>query len=111
MKVANVRDMVKGWFIGDFEPTLWKTQEVEVAFKRYQRGDTETAHIHRIATEFTLVASGRVRMNGVEYGPDAIVLIHPGEATDFEALEDATTVVVKIPGAPHDKYPAPKDTP
>jgi len=104
MKLANVQDMVKGWFIGNFEPSLWKTNDVEVGLKRYAKGDKESAHYHKIATEYTVVVTGLVRMNGVEYGPDAIVVIEPGDVTDFEALEDSATLVVKIPGANNDKY-------
>ena len=44
-------------------------------------------------------------MNGVEYIEGDIVVMEPGEATDFECLENGTkNVVVKIPGANNDKY-------
>ena len=33
MKTAKLVDMVKGWFIGNFEPTLLKTNDCEVAAK------------------------------------------------------------------------------
>ena len=32
------------------------------------------------------------------------IKINPGQSTDFKALTDVTTVVVKIPGANDDKY-------
>jgi len=97
--------MVKGWFIGDFTPSLLKTQDVEVAVKTYRKGDYEGAHFHKIATEYTVIVSGRVRMNGIDYQKGDIVIMEPGEVTDFESLEDETTnVVVKIPGAQNDKY-------
>ena len=67
-------------------------------------GDAEQAHYHKIATEFTVIISGRVRMNGVEYEQGDILVMEPGDVTDFEALEDSVNVVVKIPGANHDKY-------
>lgn len=104
MKTAKLDQMVKGWFIGNFEPTLYATNGVEVAVKQYRAGDCEQAHYHKIATEFTVVLSGRVRMNGAEYSQGDIVVIEPGEAADFEALEDSANVVVKIPGANNDKY-------
>lgn len=97
-------DMVKGWFIGNFNPTLYATNDVEVAVKIYKAGDAEAAHHHKIGTEFTVVLSGEVEMNGVRYGHGAIVKINPGVSTDFKALVDTTTVVVKIPGASNDKY-------
>lgn len=105
MKVANLRNMVKGWFIGNFEPSLLKTNDCEVAVKYYKKGDNEVAHFHKIATEFTCIVSGRVLMNGVEYGAGDIVVMEPNDITDFTALEDNTVnVVVKIPGVNNDKY-------
>ena len=105
MKTAKLEDMVKGWFIGNFEPSLCKTEGVEVAVKRYQRGDSEALHHHKIATEYTVVISGRVAMNGVEYGEGDIIVMEPDEATDFECLADGTiNVVVKLPGATDDKF-------
>lgn len=105
MKTARLDDMVKGWFIGNFDPSLAKTEDVEVAVKRYDRGDGEALHFHKVATEYTVVVQGRIRMNGVEYGAGDIIVMEPGEATDFECLEDGSiNVVVKLPGARNDKY-------
>lgn len=105
MKTAKLNDMIKGWFIGNFEPSLLKTNDVEVAVKTYDKGDYEARHYHKIATEFTVIVSGKVKMNGIEYGAGDIVVMEPNEATDFECLENGTTnVVVKIPGANNDKY-------
>ena len=52
----------------------------------------------------TVVLEGRVRMRGQEFGPGSIIVLEPGEATDFLAVTDAKNVVVKTPGATHDKY-------
>ena len=105
MKVANIRDMVKGWFVGNFEPSLLKTNDCEIAVKHYKKGDSEVAHFHKIATEFTCIISGRVLMNGVEYEEGDIFVREPNDITDFTAREDNTVnVVVKIPGANNDKY-------
>lgn len=110
MKKARLEDMVKGWFVGNFEPTLYKTNAVEAAVKVYKAGDHEDAHYHKIATELTVIVSGKVRMNGVEYGPGDIIVMEPGEVTDFEALTDAVNAVVKLPGANNDKYAAEEET-
>ena len=105
MKVAKLEDMVKGWFIGNFEPSLLKTNDVEVAVKSYKKGDYDDRHYHKIATEFTCIIKGHVKMNGVEYRTGDIIVTEPMEDTDFECLEDGTTnVVVKYPGASNDKY-------
>lgn len=102
---ARIEEMKGGWFIGDFEPSLYKTQDVEVAVKSYKAGESEGKHFHKIATEYTVVTKGRIRMQGEVFGVGDIVIVKPGQATDFTALEDSMTTVVKIPGAKDDKYP------
>ncbi|MDD3769140.1 MAG: hypothetical protein PHV10_00850 [Sulfuricurvum sp.] len=104
MKTAKLENMIKGWFVGNFEPTILKTNDVEVAIKEYKKGEKEEYHFHKIATEITVIISGKVRMNGVVYSKGDIIVIEPGESTDFEALEDSINAVVKYPGANNDKY-------
>lgn len=104
MKHARLDTMVKGWFVGSFAPTAFATDACEVAVKHYKAGDHEAAHYHKRATEITLIISGRVRMAGGEWGNGDIITLEPGEQTDFLALTDALTVVVKTPGALNDKY-------
>ncbi len=100
----RIEEMVKGWFIGNFEPTLYQTNDTEVGVKQYKAGDHEASHHHKIATEFTVVLNGEIEMNGKRYKDGDIIKINPGVSTDFKAITDVTTVVVKIPGASNDKY-------
>lgn len=104
MKVFQLDEMVKGWFVGNFNPTVLSTNDVEVAVKKYKAGDYESSHYHKIATEITVITEGQVKMNGVIYSSGAIIVIEPNQATDFLALTDVTTTVVKYPGANDDKY-------
>jgi quercetin dioxygenase-like cupin family protein len=104
MKNYNLDEMFKGWFVGNFSPSVAKTNNCEVAVKRYSKGDYEPAHYHKIATEITLILEGKVRMAGREWSAGDIIEIEPGEITDFEALTDVRNVVVKIPGVENDKY-------
>jgi hypothetical protein len=104
MKHFRFENMVKGWFVGNFAPTALSTDACEVAVKRYKAGDYESLHHHKIATEITLIISGRIRMLGQEWGMGDIIVIEPGTSTDFYALTDAVNVVVKLPGVQNDKY-------
>lgn len=104
MNSAKLGDMVKGWFVGGFKPTAFSTEACEVAVKAYKVGENEAAHYHKIATEITLVLSGSVSMRGQIWTEGDIVVLEPGDVTAFEAITDATTVVVKVPGALDDKY-------
>lgn len=96
--------MKGGWFVGAFTPTVLHTDSAEVAVKHYPAGAHERRHYHKIATEATVIVSGEVEMNDVRYRAGDIIVIEPGDATDFKTITAATTAVIKIPGALNDKY-------
>lgn len=104
MKKVKLSEMTRGWFVGDFMPSLYRTQDVEVAVQHFKQGDKEPSHCHKIATEITVIVCGKAKMNGIVVESGEIVVIEPSEYTDFEALEDTITTVVKLPGALNDKY-------
>lgn len=104
MRCAKLEDMKGGWLIGNFEPSLLKTNDVEVAVKSYKAGSVEKPHFHKIATEFTIIVSGEVEMFDKRWKVGDVVIVEPGDVTAFKAITDATNVVVKIPGANNDKY-------
>lgn len=104
MKLHKLKEMFRGWIVGNFEPSCYKTDDVEVAVKEYKKGDKEPSHYHKIATEITVIVSGIVLMNNIEYKTGDIITIEPGESTNFEALSDVVTTVVKIPCVKDDKY-------
>jgi quercetin dioxygenase-like cupin family protein len=100
----TANNMMRGWFVGDFTPTCFNTRNCEVGFKIYPAGTKEETHHHKIATEITYFTKGKCKLNNNTYSEGDILVILPGEATDFEAITDVETVVVKIPGAVNDKY-------
>lgn len=104
MKTFKLNTFTKGWFIGNFTPTLFPTEGFEVAVKRYNAGDYEASHHHKISTEYTIIVSGEVEMNGIKYFADDIIVIEPGESTDFKCLTDVVTTVIKVPFSKNDKY-------
>jgi mannose-6-phosphate isomerase-like protein (cupin superfamily) len=104
MKFNSLKNMAGGWFVGDFTPAVLRSADFETAVKYYRRGQKEPCHHHKVAEEITVVAAGRVRMCGREFADGDIIHLQPGDSTEFEALEDAITVVVKRPSVADDKY-------
>ncbi len=104
MRVMKLSEMTRGWFVGNFQPTALVSEQCEVACQQYDSGDYEPSHYHAVATEVTLIVTGRVTMNGQEYETGDIIVIAPGESTDFAVLAPTITVVVKIPCVLGDKY-------
>lgn len=103
MKTAKLSQMVRGWFIGDFSPSLYQTKDFEASVKFFKQGEKEAKHKHAIATEFTVIISGKVCMNGQIFSEGDIIILAPGEIADFSCLEEATTCVIKVPSANNDK--------
>ena len=104
MKLHKLKDMFKGWLVGNFEPSLYKTDDVEVGVKNYKAGERDEKHYHKIATEITVIVEGEVEMNGIKYIKDDIITIQPNESTDFKCITDVVTVVIKTPSENNDKY-------
>ena len=92
-----------GWIVGNFEPSLWKTADFEVAIKHYKSGQKEPSHAQIIATEVTVVISGKIRMGAKYFIEQEIAVIPPGEFCDFEAITDCVLVCIKSPSLPEDK--------
>ena len=104
MRVSKLNEFFKGWLVGNFEPSLFKTNDFEVAVKSYKKGDYEPTHYHKVATEITIITKGTVVMNLEVYNEGDIIVIEPGNATDFRATNDVTTTVIKFPCVEGDKY-------
>lgn len=106
MDKAKLSDMIGGWFVGDFSPVAHRSSDFEVGVKSYKAGAYDALHFHKIATEITVIISGRAEMAGKPVEAGDIITIHPGERSDFRAIEDTTLAVVKFPSVPSDKYMA-----
>ena len=100
----NVNEYTKGWLVGNFEPSLINSKDIEVGLKYYKKGDKESSHVHKIITEYTIVVSGKIKMNDEVYVEKDIVTILPNVPTNFESLEDSITLVIKTPSIPSDKH-------
>ncbi len=104
MNVYNLKDFINWWFIGNFEPSLFKTDLFEIAVKKYKKWDKENSHHHKIATEYTIFNTWKFKMNNKIFWEWEIVEILPWNSTDFECIEDWSCTVVKIPCIMWDKY-------
>lgn len=103
MKEYQLKNFTNGWFVGNFEPTIFATNDFEVSVKFFEAGDREPLHKQILATELTAVISGIVQMNTKEFSVGAIIEFEPGEACEFLSVTDATLVCVKFPSIPNDK--------
>jgi len=104
MKVFSLKDMYKGWFIGNFEPAAFKTENFEVGTIVHPKGSFWDTHYHKLATEITYLVKGKMKICDTIVSEGEIFVIDPYEVASPEFLEDCTVVVIKTPSVPGDKY-------
>lgn len=102
-RVFRLDDFVGGWFVGNFTPSLYSNEQVEVCVKHFPQGSREEAHYQLTATEWTVIIAGECLIGDNKLGPGDIIEIPPLEVAGFEALSDVSLVAVKSPSIPSDK--------
>lgn len=100
----KITDFHRGWFIGNFEPSLLKTDQFEVSVLNHYKGEKWPAHYHAIATEYNVLIKGKMVINGESMEEGDVFVFEKGDIADPEFLEDCTLVCVKVPSIPGDKY-------
>lgn len=104
MNVTKIVDYVRGWFIGDFEPTILRTKDFEVGVLTHPKGEQWPPHYHKESVEYNVLISGKMVVQGKELNSGDVFVFEKGEIADPVFLEDCTVVCVKVPSIPSDKF-------
>lgn len=104
MKVFSVENLKGGWFVGNFEPTAYKTSACEVSYKKHHAGEFWDKHYHKEADEINYLISGEMEINDIRLSGPCVFLIEKNEISSPKFITDVELVVVKIPGVLNDKY-------
>lgn len=103
MQIYNLKDMVGGWFIGDFEPSAFTSKHFEVCYKKHKKGEFWDTHYHEYVHEINLLVKGKMMINEIEINEGEIFVIEPMYVSSPIFLEDCELVIVKTPSVPDDK--------
>jgi hypothetical protein len=106
MKIFNLSDFKRGWFIGNFKPSVLLTDMFEVGVLTHAKGEAWPAHFHLTATEFNVLLEGRMHVSGSEIKAGEIFIFEPGEVADPVFHENCKILCVKVPSIPGDKFEA-----
>lgn len=99
-----MKDMKGGWFIGDFEPTTYKTNQFEVCYKYHSKGEKWDTHYHKMGTEINYLVKGKMTIQNRDLSEGDIFILKPYEIADPVFLEDCIVLIVKTPSIPGDKF-------
>lgn len=64
-----------GWFVGDFEPSAYKTTAVEVSYKTHHKGEFWAAHYHKLSDEINYLLEGEMEINGTKLVAPCVFVI------------------------------------
>jgi quercetin dioxygenase-like cupin family protein len=104
MEIRRIEDFTRGWIIGNFDPSLLKTDKFEVGLLTHKAGEMWPKHYHEVATEYNVLVSGRMIIQGKELKSGDVFVFNPGDIADPIFLEDCSVLVVKVPSIIGDKY-------
>lgn len=100
----NIQDFWRGWFIGNFEPSVLKTDQFEVGVLHHAKGEIWPAHYHQVGTEYNVLLEGKMFVGNQTINKGDVFIFEPGEVAAPEFLEDCTVLCIKTPSIPGDKY-------
>jgi len=103
---ANIVDFKAGWFVGDFEPSIFKNPFFEVAHHSHTKGQQTFPHYHAVTNELNYIVKGELVVSGKHLNAGNMWIYEPKEISDVEFLSDVDLIVVRWPSIPSDKYMA-----
>jgi mannose-6-phosphate isomerase-like protein (cupin superfamily) len=103
-KTWQLTDFVRGWFIGNFEPNIVKTDKYEVALLTHCKGEKWDFHYHRLADEINFLVEGRMLINERLVEKGSLFVIQKNQLTCPNFLENCKVLCIKVPSVPSDKY-------
>ncbi len=104
MDILKMENMKGGWFIGNFEPSAYKTEHFEVCYKHHNKGEKWDTHYHKEGTEINYLVDGKMIIQNKELNKGDIFILHPFEIANPEFIEDCTVLIIKTPSTPGDKF-------
>jgi len=104
MKIYKLDDMTRGWFIGDFYPSIFRTKDFEVGVLTHKKGEVWPKHYHALSIEYNLLLEGSMTIQNTRIAPGEIFVLDIMEIADPVFHEDCRILCVKVPSRPGDKY-------
>jgi dTDP-glucose pyrophosphorylase len=101
--IYKLEDMFRGWYIGDFEPSVSKQSGFEVGYLLHKKGEKWQSHFHKNLNEVNLLVRGKMILNDIEIKENEIFVINKNIIASPIFLEDCYIICIKIPSMVGDK--------
>ena len=103
MDIFKLNNMKQGWYVGNFEPSAFKTKLFEACYRIHPKGEVWDTHYHAHATEINLLIKGKMMIQNKILESGDVFILNPYEIADPQFLEDCEVVCIKTPCVIGDK--------
>jgi quercetin dioxygenase-like cupin family protein len=100
----NIKDFKNGWIVGNFEPSLFFCEQLDIGVLYLKSGQRGDGHFHKNHTEYNIIIEGKAKINDKILNAGDIFIYHKLEKSNVEYLEDTILLVIKNPSTKNDKY-------
>ena len=101
--IWNTTNFIRGWFIGDFIPSIVKTDLFEIALLNHLKDEMWDFHYHRYMIEINVLIKGKMIINEQEIHEGNIFIFEKNQIACPKFLEDCSILCIKVPSVKNDK--------
>lgn len=104
MKLSKINQFKNGWIVGDFTPSLFISDQVDIGILNCEKGHVADGHYHKLHTEYNVIIYGKAKINNLILSEGDIFVYEPYDKSHVEYLEDTKLLVIKTPATKNDKF-------
>jgi len=104
MRFDNLKNYERNWVVGNFEPSLFKTESVDIGILYCKKNESGDLHYHLNHTEYNIIIDGCVNINNILLNKGDIFIYEPKDKSDLFFVEDTILLVIKNPSTKNDKH-------
>ncbi len=97
-------DFVRGWLIGNFEPSIIRATDFEIGLLHHAAGEKWPFHYHKEAVEINYLLKGSMKLNGLNLNAGQRFIMPRNMIACPDFLENCVILCIKVPSVPKDKY-------
>jgi dTDP-glucose pyrophosphorylase len=99
----NLANYLRGWIIGNFQPSVYKTPYYEIGLLTHAKDEKWEFHYHKQVTEINILISGHFLLNNIPISAGTVFTINKNVIACPKFLETCKILCIKIPSIPGDK--------
>jgi len=101
--VINIDHYIRGWLIGNFEPSIINTTEFEIGVLNHKKDEKWAFHYHEKTREINILLEGEMIINNIPLHKDTIFIFESNMISCPLFLTDCIVLCIKLPSLPNDK--------